>query len=364
MLRCLGVAGSGGTDAPISSKEAQVGASGLTWVGRLTAATGLGLLGVVAVPAVPALARPPMQAVADSATVGRAQGVAHGNVLSNDIGPDGQPATRNTVGVDPRPISGPADRLTITPTGDFTYHPGACFVGVAVFGYRIVEQADSTNIATGTISITVPEFASAPLARADSARVGEAGFVQGNLLGNDCGPGPQASAGSVLLSGTPVRDASKGQVLIDTTSGRFTYQAREGATGTDSFRYRISNRVNPELTSEATVTIRITVAAPPPSGGGGGGTGGGAGTGRPGSSRPGTGTPGGAGTPSGAGTVRPPAANEGAGGFAAPRPQLPATGARNLLPTTLTGFGMVLTGLAAMFAARRREPALEPEPTG
>jgi hypothetical protein len=333
----------------------------------VTAAAGLGVLGLVALPAAPALARPPLQAVTDSATIGRAQGVATGNVLSNDIGPDGKPATRNTVGVDTQPVSGPANRLTISPFGAFTYSPGACFVGVATFGYRIIDQADSSNTAIGTINITVPEFNSEPLARADSARVGPSGVVQGNLLGNDCGPGPQASAGSVLLSSAPISGPGKGSVIIDTSSGIFTYQARAGAVGRDSFRYRITNRVNPELSSSATVSITIVVAAPPPSGGGsgggtggsaGGGTGGGAGTGGPGTSRPGTSTPG------GAGTIRPPAANPGAGGFAAPRPQLPATGPRYTLPTTLTGFGMVLTGVLFLVAARRREPELEsgPEP--
>jgi hypothetical protein len=340
---------------PDSSKEAQVGASGLTWVGRMTTAAGLGVLGLVALPAAPALARAPLQAVPDSATVGRAQGVATGNVLSNDIGPDGRSATVNTVGVDTRPVSGQTDRLTLSPNGSFTYRPGACFVGVASVGYRIIDQTDSSNTDTGTVNVTVTEFNSAPLARSDSARVGPSGVVQGNLLGNDCGPGPQASAGSVLLSSAPTSGPSKGSVIIDSSSGTFTYQARAGAVGTDSFRYRIANRVNPELASSATVTVTIAVAAPPTGGGGGGGggAGGGPGTGGPGAGRPGTGTPG------GAGTIRPPAAGEGAGGFAAPPPQLSATGAPRVLPTTLTGVGMVLTGALFLLAARRRQSEAE-----
>ncbi len=340
-----------------------VGATGLTWVGRVTTAGGLGLLGLIAVPGA-ALAAP-LQARADTATVGRAQGVATGNVLSNDIGPDGRPASTSTVGVSllSRPSNGSA---VIAPDGRFTFSPGACSLGVVSFRYLIVDQADSTNTATGTVSVTVGEFASAPLARNDSARVGSNGVVQGNLLGNDCGPGAQASASSVLLSGA-ISGPSKGVVFIDTSSGTFTYQANAGASGTDSFRYRIANRVNPELASSATVTLRFAVAAPPPSTGNPGGNpgtghGAGPGTGRPGTGQPGTGS--GTGSQSGGlGQIAPPGTGPtGAGGLAAPRPQLPATGASHVLPTALTGFGLVIGGVLAMYAARRRELELTAEP--
>ncbi|MEN3362041.1 MAG: large repetitive protein [Mycobacteriales bacterium] len=357
-----------------------VGATGLTWVGRVTTATGLGVLGLVAVPGVASAA--PLQAHADSATVGRATGVASGNVLSNDVDADGHPASPSAVGVSllSPPPTGSA---RLGADGHFTFAPGACFVGTTSFRYLIVANDDSTNTAIGTVSVTVGEFASAPLARNDFVRVDAGGAVQGSLLGNDCGPGAQASASSVLLSSSPISGPSKGSVIIDASSGTFTYQPRAGATGADSFRYQITSRANPELTSSATVTISIIAPTAPGGGNNGGGNngggnngggnngggnngggtngggGGGPSNGGPGTGRTSTGTQGG-----GLGQLAPAGTgSHGAGALAAPRPQLPATGTSHVLPTSLTGFGLIVGGLLAIYAGRRKEtdnPGAEP----
>jgi Bacterial Ig domain len=300
----------------------------------------------------PAYAQSQLQAVDDTATVGAAQQVATGNVLSNDIGPDGEPATPGTVGVVTTPVSGPArGDVVISSDGGFRYEPEPCFVGDVVFRYRIVNPEETSETSEANVTVTIQAGASPPLARNDSVRANSAGVAQGNVLANDCGPGPQATGGSVLLTG-PLSGPSKGDVALNAGTGAFTYVAEAGARGTDSFTYQIANRIDPTLTSQATVRITIPArdpSAPPPSiapppdltppGGGGGGD-----------------------EPGGQPGVQPPP------GLAAPgEPDpLPATGANRVGPATAIGAGLLVLGAAVLAASRirRRGPAATTDGSG
>ncbi len=308
--------------------------------GVLSLAGGVALL---LMPATQAYAQSQLQAVDDTATVGAAQQIATGNVLSNDIGPDGEPATPGTVGVVTTPVSGPAHGdVMISSDGGFRYEPEPCFVGDVVFRYRIVNPEETSDTSEANVTVTIQPGASAPLARNDSVRANSAGVAQGNVLANDCGPGPQATGESVLLTG-PLSGPSKGDVALNAGTGAFTYVAEAGARGTDSFTYQIANRIDPTLTSQA--TVRITIPA-----------------GSPGGPPPSIAPPPGL-TPPGGGGGEPggqPGAQPAPGLVAPDEPDpLPATGASRVGPTTAIGAGLVVLGAAVLAASRlrRRDPA-------
>jgi len=243
-------------------------------VGVLTASAGLVILAAAPALAAPSSPGPPNQldAVNDVMTVTSAAG-ASVDLLTNDIAGDGGPATPQTVGVDPHPNPGPTKgTAVISPDGTATYVPGSCSAGdnntpgLDSFGYTINDSQQSEFKDTATVTVTIMPAASAPHANTDTFRTDADGVAQGSLLANDCGPGPQATAGSVLLSGTPVRRPAKGTVSIFPSTGTFRYTASAGATGTDSFSYRISNQQDTSLSSTATVTITLTGGPPPHAG--------------------------------------------------------------------------------------------------
>ena len=244
-------------------------------VGVLTASAGLVILA-----AAPALAAPGgpgapalLDAVDDVMTVTSAAG-ASVDLLANDIAGNGQPATTRTVGVDRQPHPGPTKgKAEIHSDGTATYAPGTCSAGdnnapgLDSFGYTINDSQQSQFKDTARVTVTIMPAASAPHANLDAFRTDADGVAQGSLLTNDCGPGPHATAGSVLLSGTPDRRPAKGTVDIFPSTGTFRYTAASaGATGTDSFSYLISNRLNTSLSSTATVTITLTGGPPPHAG--------------------------------------------------------------------------------------------------
>jgi large repetitive protein len=232
--------------------------------------------GLVVLAAAPALAAPGdpgpsrLDAVDDSITITSIGAISPVNLLANDTARNGRPATPQTVGVNTDPNPAPAKgTVVIDPDGTATYTPGACSAGnnnspgADSFGYQIIDPQQARFTDTATVTVTIMPAASAPLARADSFTTDADGVVQASLLTNDCGPGPQATASSVLLSGTPVRSPAKGTVSIFPSTGTFRYTASAGATGTDSFTYRISNRQDTSLSGTATVTLELAVSPPP-----------------------------------------------------------------------------------------------------
>jgi LPXTG-motif cell wall-anchored protein len=151
----------------------------------------------------------------------------------------------------------------------------------------------------------------------------------------------------VLLSPVPVRTPARGNVIIDPASGAFTYRANPGATGTDSFVYRISNPVTSSLTDTAAVTITLPAATTPPSSGGS--SSGGA------SPPPNDESSGSAAPP--AGVINPPAVDQPPAAAPPPPPQLPATGTARVMPVAVAGSALVLIGALLTTLARRRRTA-------
>jgi Bacterial Ig domain len=335
-------------------------------------------VGVLTAPAGFAHAAPPLAANDDSATITSPFKAVTGNVLLNDVGPDGDGNPVGKVGITVQKAPAHAASFSLSANGTFSYKPDVC-VESDSFSYLIVDVTDNANTAVGSVTITANAAAVLPNASGDSFSVPDSGLLQANVLGNDCGPIVAQAGQTKTAHGTVVMAAN----------GTFTY-ARDGgdfAAATDSFGYTVVNTSNSSLFQDATVTLSLPkISAPPPSngGGGGGGTGGGGGGGGGGTGGGGGGTgSGGGGTGGGTGGNNPPpqggnvppqtgdqnGLGELLGGLVppqnntnpgtrnttgAPRPQLPATGANYVLPTTLTGLGLVAAGAAALALTRRR----------
>jgi VCBS repeat-containing protein len=77
--------------------------------------------------------------------------IAAPGVLANDSDPDGDALSAALVGA---PSSG---TLTLNPNGSFTYTPTPDFAGTVTFTYRAGDGSETSNPATVTINVTVPQ---------------------------------------------------------------------------------------------------------------------------------------------------------------------------------------------------------------
>src|SRR5262249_37451446 len=112
------------------------------------------------------------------------------NVVSNDTDLDGNvnPAT-----VDLDPPKGGIQSNAHTPQGDFvanasgivTFTPKKKFIGTATIRYKINDNDGATSIFAGTITITVSDVNTPPVANNDAAETNENTSVTVNIVAND-----------------------------------------------------------------------------------------------------------------------------------------------------------------------------------
>ena len=120
---------------------------------------------------------------------------AAAGVLKNDVDPDG-PLKQAQL------VSGPANgTLALNANGAFTYTPQANFQGTVTFTYRVSDSVATS--APTTVSITVGNANSAPVANPDAATVLEGGSTVISVLGNDTDPdgNPASTAATVVIDG-------------------------------------------------------------------------------------------------------------------------------------------------------------------
>ena len=195
----------------------------------------------------------PPVAVNDTATTAPGSPVAI-SVLTNDSDPGGDPLTvvSNTT-----PLHG---TLTLT-AGVFIYTPTAGFSGTDTFTYTISDGRG--GFATATVTITVVPSACALIAKNDAYvtnRNHVLAIVAKGLLLNDVDPYNRGivvsevngSAAKVGMAFSLTRGALK--VNAD---GSFTYTPTAGATGVDTFTYKVKSAFNGLVSNAATVTITI-----------------------------------------------------------------------------------------------------------
>jgi hypothetical protein len=174
-------------------------------------------------------------AVADQATTDE-DGSAAGNVLANDTDVDGAaPANVDLV-------AGPTrGSVTLDADGGFLYVPLPNFFGTDRFTYVARDAAGEASAVT-EVKVTVNEINDAPVIAGESIDTAHDTAVDGNVLVNDTDPdnedgllGNEDTLTATLLSGP-----ASGTVVLN-ADGRFTYSPSAGFSGTDSFRYQVSD---------------------------------------------------------------------------------------------------------------------------
>ena len=172
---------------------------------------------------------------------------AAAGVLKNDVDPDG-PLKQAQL------VSGPANgTLALNANGAFTYTPQANFQGTVTFTYRVSDGVATS--APTTVSITVGNPNTPPVANADSGAVNEGSSVAINVLGNDTdaqGNNTIDPASVEVMSGP-----ASGSTSVNTTTGAITYTSNGAEVLSDSFTYRVKD-ASGATSNIATVSIGIT----------------------------------------------------------------------------------------------------------
>ncbi|MGF1522503.1 MAG: Ig-like domain-containing protein [Leptolyngbyaceae cyanobacterium] len=180
-------------------------------------------------------------AVDDNASVESGQAVTI-NILGNDVDPDG-----DTVSVDSVGEAGNGTAV-LNDDGTVTYTSNDGFEGDDTFTYTVSDGNGGTDTATVTVAVTItPPPNTAPDAVADSATTPQNEAVTIDVLGND------ADAEGDDLSVTEVGEAVNGTVAID-AEGTVTYTPNADFVGTDSFTYTVSDG---DLTDTETVSVTV-----------------------------------------------------------------------------------------------------------
>jgi VCBS repeat-containing protein len=163
-------------------------------------------------------------------------------LLANDLIPAG---SNTTVVVKTQPTHG---SLAANPDGSFIYTPATNYSGVDSFTYAAINSSGET---TATVSITVTEVNSAPVATDD---------VYGTLINTPI-VAPVSSgvlANDVDTDGDPLNvsvltNPANGTLTL-AADGSFTYSPTTGFTGADTFTYTVSDGVDSD-----TGTVNINV---------------------------------------------------------------------------------------------------------
>ncbi|MBS0648809.1 MAG: tandem-95 repeat protein [Verrucomicrobia bacterium] len=134
--------------------------------------------------------------------------------------------------------------VSINTNGTYTYVPPTGFSGIDTFTYTAVDAFNDMTM--GTVTITV-----LPVAVNDTGSTPENIPLNGtSVLSNDIGTGLSiASYDSTTTAG--------GTVVMNTTTGTYTYTPPTGFVGLDTFSYTIKDSSN----NTATATVSITVGA-------------------------------------------------------------------------------------------------------
>lgn len=147
-------------------------------------------------------------------------------------------------------VTGPANgTLTLNANGSFSYTPNANYSGPDSFTYKANDGTLDSNVVT--VSLTVREVNSAPVAVANGYSVDEDGVLTigaPGLLGNDSDP-ENDTLTAVLVTGV-----AHGTLTLN-PNGSFTYTPAANYAGADSFTYK----ANDGTLDSNIVTVSFTV---------------------------------------------------------------------------------------------------------
>lgn len=174
---------------------------------------------------------------------------------------------------DPDPSQTPVFSLVVLPahgsvtlnstTGDYTYTSTTGYTGSDKFAFHVKDSYNASN--TANLNLTVY---AAPQASAANYTVTENQLIHGVLAVTEPDP-------TQALTYTIVQPPAHGSVLLNASTGAFTYAPAPNYSGSDSFTFNARDNFNTSNT--ATVTVNVVPAPPPippkPSSSGGGGVG-------------------------------------------------------------------------------------------
>jgi filamentous hemagglutinin family protein len=169
-----------------------------------------------------------------------------GNVLDNDLDPEGEQLTAALV-------SSPshAESFTLNEDGTYSYTPEPGYVGTDTFTYT----ASAGGGTSAPILVTITMTNTLPVAEAEESTTHMGTILDGTLLDNI------SDADDDPLSTALVTDTEHG-VLTLNTDGTYTYQPDEGFVGTDSFTFSVADGQIDAEPVEGTVTFTTTNSAP------------------------------------------------------------------------------------------------------
>ena len=185
--------------------------------------------------------------VAVDDAISATEGVAtRGNLLDNDLDPDGDTLTVTTTGILTTTAGG---RVQIADDGTFNYAATSGFLGTDSFSYTVTDGAGGS--ATATATVTVAAANQAPVAVDDSLVIAVNSSASSDLLANDTDPDGDALA--IADPGT-FATAQGGTVMLS-ADGTFDYKPLDGFRGTDSFTYTIEDGRGGRASATLTVSI-------------------------------------------------------------------------------------------------------------
>ncbi|WP_295129274.1 Ig-like domain-containing protein [uncultured Chitinophaga sp.] len=173
-----------------------------------------------------------------------------GNVLTNDIDPDGGTLTATM-------ITAPANgTITLNGNGSFTYTPAAGFVGTEFIEYSVCDNGTPPLCDTARVVFIVGQGNRAPLATDDTVRTNSPQPVTVNALANDSDPDGNT------LTATLIGQPANGTITLG-ANGVFTYTPNAGFAGTDGADYKVCDNGTPSLCDTGRITFVVTPNLPP-----------------------------------------------------------------------------------------------------
>ncbi|MDX1478832.1 MAG: Ig-like domain-containing protein [Saprospiraceae bacterium] len=181
-----------------------------------------------------------------------ANGVATGNVLTNDLDVDG-----DLLVATPIATGGPANgSVTLNPDGTFAYTPDPGFTGEDQFSYSVCDNGTPVLCDTAIVYIEViADPASGnlpPVANPDAHQTEQNVPINGHLLSNDSDPNGDA----LVITTTPLLLPDHGSLVIN-PDGSYTYTPDSSFTGQDTFHYEVCDDRIPALCDTAIAVIAV-----------------------------------------------------------------------------------------------------------
>ncbi len=189
------------------------------------------------------VAQPP-DAVDDNASVNEGAAAVL-DPAANDTDADGD-LDRSTLRIVTPPANGTA---TVGANGLVTYTSTGA-PGPDSFAYEICDATERCD--TATVRVTVNDLPHAPVANDDTvvAQPGQPTVV--DVLANDTDEDGDIDPACVTITRPP----TKGTAVVNPETGVITYTATAGATGSDSFEYRVCDSGGRADTASASVVLR------------------------------------------------------------------------------------------------------------